>query len=240
MSSTGNNRLAVLAEKIAREHEAATAAAKQGIEHAIAAGELLLEAKEGLKHGEFGPWLAEHCAIPDRTARLYMRLARNRETIEKTATVADLTLRGAAALLAPPKADDDDALDAPPRPLAPGEIELSVDDVRFRPELYPRRRPVPGAIDRYVALLPHLDAIEVNQRHEIIDGFMRWTAHKQAGAKTIRARITAVTTDPEHLMLAAHRNATHGLPLPIEKELKVIEDRKRESAFDAGGRAKAL
>ena len=68
--------------------------------HAIVAGELLLDAKDLLKHGQWLPWLAENCAISERTAQLYMRCAKNRAAIEaKSATVADLTLNEAAAVL---------------------------------------------------------------------------------------------------------------------------------------------
>ena len=43
--------------------------------HAIEAGALLLEAKEQLKHGQWLPWLKDHCTISERTAQLYMRTA---------------------------------------------------------------------------------------------------------------------------------------------------------------------
>lgn len=38
----------------------------------MVAGELLVDVKRQLKHGQFSAWLAENCAIPDRTCRLYM------------------------------------------------------------------------------------------------------------------------------------------------------------------------
>ncbi|MEQ8813532.1 MAG: DUF3102 domain-containing protein [Thalassobaculum sp.] len=96
MTKAGDNRLPMLASKINAAHAAVEAAQKQGVEHAIEAGKLLLEAKAAVKHGQWGPWLAEHCTISDRTARLYMQVARNEEKLRgKTATVADLTLRGA-------------------------------------------------------------------------------------------------------------------------------------------------
>jgi hypothetical protein len=46
-------------------------------QHAMAAGDLLLEAKLRLKHGEWLPWLAEHRSMSERTAQRYMRLARD-------------------------------------------------------------------------------------------------------------------------------------------------------------------
>ena len=47
------------------------------------------------------PWLKDNCAILERTAQLYMRLAKNRTAIEEQIRngVADLTLNEAAALL---------------------------------------------------------------------------------------------------------------------------------------------
>jgi Protein of unknown function (DUF3102) len=93
-----SNSLADLAARIRAEHEAVAAFMKKGLERAICAGELLLEAKAQLNHGEWLPWLAEHCQIPERTATHYMRLARHADEI---GNVADLTVRGALELLAP-------------------------------------------------------------------------------------------------------------------------------------------
>ena len=64
--------------------------------HAMAAGDLLIEAKAQLKHGQWLPWLAKHCVISERTAQLYVKLAKKRTTIEKEQirNVADLTLNG--------------------------------------------------------------------------------------------------------------------------------------------------
>jgi hypothetical protein len=96
----GSNALPDLAARIRAEHEATSVALKSSVGHAILAGELLLEAKELLKHGLWLPWLAEHCAISERTAQLYMRCAKNRAAIEaNTQRVADLTINEAAALV---------------------------------------------------------------------------------------------------------------------------------------------
>jgi hypothetical protein len=46
------------------------------VTEAVAAGELLLEVKGQLQHGEFGPFLT-YCGVSARSARVYMRLARN-------------------------------------------------------------------------------------------------------------------------------------------------------------------
>lgn len=94
--------LADLAARIRMEHEAAAASRRQGIGHALTAGELLLEAKAKVHHGEWLPWLRHYCGVSERSARRYMQLASHRAEIEaKTATVADLTINWALEVLRP-------------------------------------------------------------------------------------------------------------------------------------------
>jgi len=97
-SLASSNSLVDLAARIRSHHDATKAALKTGIDHAMAAGDLLIEAKAQIPHGIWLPWLKEHCAVSERTARLYMRLARNRSEIE-IGNVADLSVRGALALI---------------------------------------------------------------------------------------------------------------------------------------------
>jgi Protein of unknown function (DUF3102) len=80
-----SNSLTDLAARINTEHEAASEALRRSLDHAITAGTLLLEAKAQLSHGQWLPWLKTHCHVPERTARLYMRLARNRAEIGNVA-----------------------------------------------------------------------------------------------------------------------------------------------------------
>jgi hypothetical protein len=229
-----SNSLTDLAARIRSEHEAATGAMRRSLEHGMAAGELLLEAKAQLKHGQWGPWLTEHCAIPYSTAALYMKLARRRSEIEQISNVRDLSLRGAVGLLSDadrPTAEEmedaaDDAL--PPIPLAEGEIEIAIDAVKFRPDLYPRSQVIPELVTRYGYFLRELPAIEINQRNELIDGWHRWEAFKRAKSSTIRARVTEVANDLEHLTFAVRRNATHGEQLPLEVELRCRDRRRKE------------
>ncbi len=100
-----NAALTDLAERINTEHEACHASMQRGLEHALKAGGLLLEAKAGLPHGEWLPWLGENCPdISERTAQRYMRLAENGDELEATsATVADLTMRAAEEALTTPR-----------------------------------------------------------------------------------------------------------------------------------------
>ena len=95
-----SNSLTDLAFRIRAEHDAATIAVRRGLHHAMQAGDMLLEAKQQLKHGQWLSWLEQHCNIPDRTARLYMRLSKRRETLKANRQfIADLTIQGAIRLL---------------------------------------------------------------------------------------------------------------------------------------------
>jgi hypothetical protein len=96
-----SNSLADLAARIRSAHQATSAALSSALIHAMAAGDLLIEAKAQIKHGEWLPWLVDNCAMSDRTAQLYMRCAKNRTAIEDQIrnSVADLSLNEAAALL---------------------------------------------------------------------------------------------------------------------------------------------
>ena len=85
-----SNRLPVLANEIKRAHTGVMDAAKTAAERAIEAGNALIEAKALVKHGEWLPFLRDHCEIPERTAQLYMKIAR---LDLEPATVADLGIR---------------------------------------------------------------------------------------------------------------------------------------------------
>jgi hypothetical protein len=76
----GGNRLPILAANIPRAHADVFAAAKTAAEHTINAGHALIEARGLLKHGEWLPWLSEHCALAERTAQLYMQIAKSGQT----------------------------------------------------------------------------------------------------------------------------------------------------------------
>lgn len=75
-----------LAERINAEHRACALAAGAALRHAIRCGGLLREAKAGVGHGGWLPWLAQHFEGAPRTAQHYMRMSREAE--------AKTTLRG--------------------------------------------------------------------------------------------------------------------------------------------------
>lgn len=122
-----------LARRINDEHEAARLAVRTGIAHAITAGELLLEAKRMVPHGQWRTWLGESVAFSERTAQAYMRLAKARcqLTEENPQALADLTLTEALSRLArrgsaKHSLEGKQALDALRSDLAPGELVMFV------------------------------------------------------------------------------------------------------------------
>jgi len=99
------NELTTIAERIKAEHHAAVVAAGTAIEHAIACGQLLIEAKAQVQHGEWLPWLEANCELSARQAQKYMRLASEGPDLlaANTPSKADLTIDEALAVIATPK-----------------------------------------------------------------------------------------------------------------------------------------
>ena len=65
---------------------------KTALEKASEAGQLLLECKEGLSHGEWLPWLESNFSFTDRTARRWIKLAEDIKSGKlKSDTVSNLT-----------------------------------------------------------------------------------------------------------------------------------------------------
>ena len=91
--------------------------------------------------------------------------------------------------------------------------EISVADVVFRDDLYPRIETSPQTVQKYAEDLDVLPPIVVNQHNELIDGWHRWTAHKKAEAEMIKAEVVDTESDAHLLELAIETNATHGLQL---------------------------
>ena len=102
----GHNRLPALADEINRAHRKARQAARTSLKYAIAAGQLLLEAKETTGHGKWLEWLSLNVVVSERTAQDYMRLAQHQDKLSpKSAAAADLTIRAAIGELIERKPD---------------------------------------------------------------------------------------------------------------------------------------
>jgi hypothetical protein len=88
--------LAGLAGQINAAHLRAESAIRDGLAHAREAGKLLIKAKKLAGHGNWLPWLKRHCRFSQRTAQVYMRVARLWPQLSANPQrVAHLTLREA-------------------------------------------------------------------------------------------------------------------------------------------------
>ena len=89
-------------------------------------------------------------------------------------------------------------------------IDVAINEVVFRDDLYPRMNTSPETVQKYAADLSVLPPIELNQHNELIDGWHRWTAHKKKEAETVPAIITDTVSDSAFMELAIERNSVHG------------------------------
>lgn len=107
--------LSMLPEQINAEHEAAFGKAREALDHARRAGELLIEAKAKVGHGKWLPWIEANCRFSESKAQRYIRLAEGWDALAlKSVNLTDLTVSGALQLLAKPKAPADPEEDSPP------------------------------------------------------------------------------------------------------------------------------
>ena len=100
---------------------------------------------------------------------------------------------------------------------------VSVSDIDFRTDLYPRIDHDPATVSRYAEDLSVLPPIEVNQQNILIDGWHRWTAHRQAGSKTVPVKVTKTESEAEVFELSVVRNAAHGLAMTGTRQSAIRE-----------------
>jgi hypothetical protein len=106
MNALTTNRLHEIAETVKAEHAEIEIAMRESLARAVKVGELLTEAKQLVKHGEWGKWITDNCQFSERTAQNYMRIHERFPELAKAQPVADLTYREAVGLLAEPKPDN--------------------------------------------------------------------------------------------------------------------------------------
>ena len=93
-----------LAKRIDAAHAAVQTAFQAVAQRAIEAGQLLIQAKSRVPHGEWEAWIAQNTAVSLRTARAYMQIARHWMEADEAnrQRVADLSLRAMLTELASP------------------------------------------------------------------------------------------------------------------------------------------
>jgi hypothetical protein len=94
----GSNSLADLAARINETHVSTVQALKTVTYRAIEVGELLLEAKAQVPHGQWLIWLGANTELSDRVAQNYMRVAKHKDWLENTKGTSYLDLGVDAAL----------------------------------------------------------------------------------------------------------------------------------------------
>lgn len=173
--------LDVLAADINRYHAAAEQALRSGLENARQAGELLLEAKGKLPHGEWYPWLKRNCKFSARTAQAYMRVAKRWPELDsKCATSADLTFREATQLLCAPAVEGEAEEQLPDGPfrnlLQLRETFLTIVRAMVNEMLQFTDRLDSLTADNIPELVAHLEEIEIVQdAHDALNArFAAW------------------------------------------------------------------
>lgn len=81
------SRLAQLADEIRTEMELAERLFATSLDHAMNAGDCLLEAQTLVQRGMWSFWLKDNFNLTSQTARTYMRVAANRERVEGLPTI---------------------------------------------------------------------------------------------------------------------------------------------------------
>lgn len=98
---------------------------------------------------------------------------------------------------------------------------INVCDVIFREDLYPRIQPNSILIQQYAENIDVLPPIEINQHNILIDGFHRWTAHKEAKIEIIKVIVIETKSDNDLLAMSIEKNAKHGLQLSISDKKRM-------------------
>ncbi len=208
MSALEKPRLAQVEAQLEDHQVKLEAAVRTVFDRAIRIGELLNEAKALVPHGAWLPWLSEHFRGSERTAQAWMQLARE----PKSATVADLGVRGALEALAAPRDGSG--------PEDPGEEAEEVDGEVVDAE--PTRHG-PSIMDRLQALGPDklkgaMAELDAEREHRRRNTFPR-NGVERATFRQIRAAMDEA------------ERAFHGLRRPD------ISDWTRAEALAAAGYA---
>jgi len=101
---------------------------------------------------------------------------------------------------------------------------ISVKEVVFRDDLYPRFEPNQATIQKYSDSVEYLPPIKLNQNNILIDGFHRWKAFQIAGMMEIPCEIIETASEKELKKLAYQFNSNHGLQLNNDEKRKYAQE----------------
>lgn len=196
-----------------QDHGRATVAA------AMKAGALLIEAKAQTGHGEWLPWL-ERTGVPQRSAHVYMRLARELPNSQHAADFG--SIREALAYLSAGDADPDDELS-----VIPGQTDL-VEETQpaaepsddWQPAPTPATpEPEPEVVDAEPVPEPAPDWA-IREAAQVIDEQPPAEPVRDAVAeKLAERRARGDFADPRFLALATCASTLRGIPAPEDVAL---------------------
>src|SRR4030095_12247543 len=115
-------------------------------------------------------------------------------------------------------------------------MDLPVDAVVYRDDLYPRSTTHHEKVQEYAENIEVMPPIEVNQHHILIDGWHRWMAHKKEGSISIQAIVSATATEMDLYDLAMEPNNAHGVQVSREDKRQFAT--RRYTATPVRDRAK--
>ena len=144
-----------LATEINAKHGQTINSARTTLESAREAGELLIEAKAQVDHGQWATWLSENCPdLSQRTANEYKRVFENWEAIEsKLAVTANLTIGSALSAIAKPKEQAEPTAKLEPVASAQSTPEPTAFASPSPAEVVPEPTEVPEVVQRVQAAL---------------------------------------------------------------------------------------
>jgi DNA methylase len=118
---------------------------------------------------------------------------------------------------------------------------MSVDEIQFVKELYPRLREDSAAIERYRAAIDKLPPIVVARGRVLVDGFHRWRAHKDEKLTEIQVEDLGNLTDTEIFNESIRRNAQHGQQLTKDDKQRLCAVKWGQLGhLDEGDRVKEI
>lgn len=84
--SASSSKVAIAtAKQINEQHRLAVGSAETAIEHAIMCGQMLVDKKVSLAHGEFQEWIAKNCEFAYSTGARYMKVASSTDAVNLSA-----------------------------------------------------------------------------------------------------------------------------------------------------------
>ena len=173
--SPATEDLKELAVRINDAHALCKSALSAYAEYAVQAGELLLQAKAAVGHGQWLAWVEAHCTFSQRTAQVYTQLAR------KTRTSYQSKAQRAAHICASIRRALENITTDPKRSSSRGRYYASSGDrpITLGDLFYadpPRWKPLPGMARRAPEGVSRLQEID----QQLVEMDRRYTEQRQS------------------------------------------------------------